>query len=218
MENWDGKVKIFKAVLGLIILALIIIALILVVRALIMWDYPKELTAAFVTIVTAFAAQGVSNYFQKKREIEADQRKYKAESYAYFTDFVAFVAVESAMKSGDHTATGVNASSRSMEMLKEFNRQVVLWGSDAVLHQYIVYCRSVVGRGDRLQQEIPTPLAGIEDLILTIRRDLGFRNKGIVTGDIIGMFVNDLHEATSGLAELQGATISNAPGAPDTTP
>jgi hypothetical protein len=33
-----------------------------------------------------------------------------------------------------------------------------------------------------------------EALIFSIRRDLGHRNKGLVTGDILALFVNDIDQ------------------------
>jgi hypothetical protein len=89
------------------------------------------------------------------------------------------------------------------EMIKKFGsltENVIVWGSDAVLKEFGEF------RVASLQTQTAGPLATLatlEDLMLAIRRDLGYRNSKIERGDLLRLFINDLEQHREALNLLK---------------
>lgn len=160
---------------------------------------PTVATAA-VTLVSALVVQAVASALQRRRELELEQRKKKAEVYQifldwWFDDFVLKSALERNRQDG-----GTGFDEAAMKRFGEFTKQLTLWGGDEVLKHYASYRRASAGRSDQLQVELAAPLIGLEQLFLAFRRDLGFRNRHINVGDVLSLFVNDIHSEASSIA------------------
>jgi hypothetical protein len=69
----------------------------------------------------------------------------------------------------------------------------MVWGSDEVLAGWVKWRRLLINEAAVKENPIRSMLL-YEELIFAIRRDLGHKNKSLVTGDILALFVNDIDE------------------------
>ena len=67
----------------------------------------------------------------------------------------------------------------------------MVWGSDDVLREFIAYRRFIVNRAEDQPAEV---LFAYENLVATIRSDLGHKNKDLKRGDVLSLFINDIDQ------------------------
>jgi len=90
--------------------------------------------------------------------------------------------------------------------LKDFMQKLLLWGSDDLVREFVVFEKSAVSAADSEGAANPASLLALERLMLAMRRDLGHKNKGLAEGDLLRTFINDWdaaiaatpHDPTSG--------------------
>jgi hypothetical protein len=75
---------------------------------------------------------------------------------------------------------------------------MIVWGSDSVLRAFGEFRIASLKQPEGLIQL----MAALEDLMLAIRKDLGYKNAKIVRGDLLRLFINDLAEQRQALAEI----------------
>ena len=82
------------------------------------------------------------------------------------------------------------------EMIKfmvEITQELVIWGSDEMLNAFYKFRTISIENVDNSNPKNPhNVLFMVEDLLLEIRKDLGHKNKNILRGKILGLFINDL--------------------------
>jgi hypothetical protein len=92
------------------------------------------------------------------------------------------------------TKTGDRLSEKEMiEFMSNFTQRVMVWGDDGVLVAWIKWRRLLIDQAAMKAAPMKSMFL-YEDLIFAIRRDLGHRNKALVTGDILALFVNDVDQ------------------------
>lgn len=80
------------------------------------------------------------------------------------------------------------------EFVHGFNQSMIVWGSDEVLKQYLIFRSSSQNAGDLN----PSAAVGIlENLMLAMRIDLGHANKNLERGDLLRLFINDVDDILS---------------------
>jgi hypothetical protein len=67
--------------------------------------------------------------------------------------------------------------------------EMIFWASDTDLVEWSRLRRVTITASPEQQQ---FNLLRFEKVLLAIRRDLGHKNKGITTGDLLGLWVNDI--------------------------
>lgn len=68
---------------------------------------------------------------------------------------------------------------------------LTIWASDDVLRRWSLLRRRWANRDPTLEVDA-SGLYELEALLLSIRSDLGHRNKGLYAGDVLGLWVNDI--------------------------
>jgi hypothetical protein len=77
----------------------------------------------------------------------------------------------------------------------------MIWGSDDVFKEFATFRRQSVALAAKRQQTLPQgelsaeslqALLTFEKLLYAIRADVGHKNKGLVEGDLLSLFVNDI--------------------------
>lgn len=122
---------------------------------------------------------------QKRREIEAEHREKKSKLYEEFMEF--WLGTLMREKLGEEPAT----EKEMFHFFHKFNQQMIVWGSDKVFKQYLIF-RS---RFQNAQNMKPSEALGVlEDLLLAMRVDLGHANKGLKQHDLLRLFINDVDE------------------------
>ncbi|MGI9054646.1 MAG: hypothetical protein ACR2F2_02455, partial [Pyrinomonadaceae bacterium] len=99
--------------------------------------------------------------------------------YEEFTDFLLGKVLKNA------------ASEDEMkEFVIKFSQKMLVWGDDNVIKAWVDFKKNVVNEEFQYQ-----PLFLIENVLLSIRADMGHSNKGLKRGDLLTLFINDMDKA-----------------------
>lgn len=137
--------------------------------------------AAAATVLVSVLTLVISKRYEHQREIEQEHRKQKTPVYEEF--IAQLFKMMMGGKHGNPTVT----EDELMNFFSNFSQKLLIWGSDKVVQQYVVYRNA--GTADGLQH-----MVRLEDLIYAIRADLGHKNAGLKQGDMFRMFINDFDE------------------------
>jgi len=149
---------------------------------------------------------------ERQSAIEQTQRDQRAEIYAEFMRFWfrMFTAERSAP---------VNLQERE-EYLNQFSQKLIAWGSDDFLRAYLAFRTTIVFEEyEAFNVEIDEPgnvkrIEAFEDVLFTIRSDLGYSNEALQRGVLLGMFLKDeevkriMLSSERGNAELPPAEVA----------
>jgi len=184
-------IAFFRFVLGIVLLALIGWGFVALVGAA--WRSVISLQAEMATAVLAASATVlvsvitvfIGKYIEKRREIELKQREKKIEIYEIFME-KWFKYLLLGKSSAGKQVKDLSSDPEFMSFLIEFTRKLILWGSNGVVKEYSKFRRSGAEGSPSLS------LYHFEKLLLAIRKDLGNSNVGLVEGDLLALFINDL--------------------------
>lgn len=168
-----------------------IVAVVLLVMAGLRWllaGLTKEVAAALVagtaTVLVSVLSVFIARHLERKREME---REIQLQKVPIYEDFVS-----TWLRYMFKDKPGADPMSEE-ELLQFFYRatqKLTIWGSDDVIRRW--------SRWRRLYSDDdnpPDPQAAMfqfEDLLLAIRADLGHSNSKLETGDLLGLFINDI--------------------------
>lgn len=131
----------------------------------------------------------LTKYYERKRKIEQEIREKKIPMYVEFVEFWFRVLYSK-------NITGKKIEEKEMiEFFSDFTQKVMVWGSDEVLILWSRYRRTFVDIEDP-KNVSPEKLFDFEDLLMAIRKDMGHKNKGVIKGDLLGLFINDIDKYT----------------------
>jgi hypothetical protein len=77
--------------------------------------------------------------------------------------------------------------------MSKFTESLILWGSEDVIKSYRDFRMFFMQRkpnGPLSIEEVNL----LENLLLTIRKDMGHKNKNFQQGDILSLFINDIDD------------------------
>jgi uncharacterized membrane protein (DUF485 family) len=148
---------------------------------------------------------------ERQSALEQAQRDQRAEIYAEFMRFWfrMFTAERSAP---------VNLQERE-EHLNQFSQKLIAWGSDNFLRAYLDFRTTIVFEEyEAFNVEIDEPgnvkrIRAFEEVLFTIRSDLGYRKEELQPGVLLGMFLKDedvrriMQSSERGNAELPPAGV-----------
>jgi hypothetical protein len=146
----------------------------------------KSVVAAIVitcgTVVVSVITVVVGRILEKRALIEKEHREQKIPIYMELLGFLfRFLMGEK---------TGRTPSEKEvLEFVELFNQKFMVWGSDSVLKSWVEY-RKHFASGE--PSDTKTAMLLLEKLIREIRRDLGHKNRNLVPGDILSLFINDI--------------------------
>lgn len=153
----------------------------------------KEVAAALIagvaTVLVSVLSVILTKYYERKRKIEQEIREKKIPMYVEFVEFWFRVLYSK-------NITGKKIEEKEMiEFFSDFTQKVMVWGSDEVLILWSRYRRAFVDIEDP-KSVSPEKLFDFEDLLMAIRKDMGHKNKGVIKGDLLGLFINDIDKYT----------------------
>jgi hypothetical protein len=138
--------------------------------------------AAFATIVVSVVSVVFGNLYTSYLRVQKENRTKKIPVYeALLTFMFRFF--------GSSEKTPAPNEDEAKTFMAEFNREFMVWGSDSVVAAWVRWRKHFAKSPDDTKEAMFL----IEDLIRAIRRDLGHRNKGLAEGDILAIFINDIH-------------------------
>lgn len=93
-------------------------------------------------------------------------------------------------------AGGTEPTPSFVDVFNRFAQKLLLWGSADVVKAWL-NIRSIAARDGQAAEMAD----GLEQLLLAIRKDLGHRDGKLGHHDLLGTFLNDLHELGPGSSE-----------------
>ncbi|MFA5901521.1 MAG: hypothetical protein WC829_20660 [Hyphomicrobium sp.] len=189
---------------GLVGLALIGTAIWVVfsaARSALLWlgqiqsELATAIVAAGAAVLVSVLSVAVGKYLERRDAFERETRLKKVPVYESLISFIFGVL---------HSGKPGVPKMAEAEMVTRYGaltENLIVWSSDSVLKQFGEF------RVASLKiSEVGSPiavLATLEDLMLAIRRDLGYRNTKIARGDLLRLFINDLDQHREALALLK---------------
>ncbi|KAF0164800.1 MAG: hypothetical protein FD157_1964 [Rhodocyclaceae bacterium] len=141
--------------------------------------------AAVTTVLVSVVSVLYSKHLEQKLNIRKEHREKKVPVYE---DLITFLfRVIYAQKEGAEPLS----DKEIVDTYSRLTQNAIIWASDDVIKAFHKFRAASLAK-----QENYLPLAlSVEDLFLAIRRDLGHKNHGIAPGQLLGMFINDLHKS-----------------------
>jgi hypothetical protein len=125
----------------------------------------------------------LTRYFTRRQEVEAELRSKKVPVYeGFIRNYVNL------MMSG---SDGRSDDDETAAFIREFSEKMTIWGADEVLKLWATFRR----QGGQPSSDPLALMTLFENVMLAMRRDLGHKNKGLVSHDLLSLFVNDLPPA-----------------------
>ena len=160
-----------------------------------------EIATAGIALVTALAIPALTNYFQRRQQIEADQREQKAIVYEQFLNTYFDHMLDAIIESRSKQQVSSPVSEDVLRKTHALTKKLILWGSDDVVREYLAYRQQVLGHSPGKPRELPYVLTGLEVILYEIRKDLGYANKNLGERELLAMFINDLTEPSTEIRE-----------------
>lgn len=180
--------KIINLLLGISLMAGLFYGLYLTMNYLIdtLNSLQKEVSAAIiagmVTIIISIISITIGKYYERKMVIEKELRDKKIPMYEEFIEF--FLNLFLAEKTKDKEIS----EEEMVNFFNKFTQKLMVWGSDQVVGQWSDYRRKV----GKNPHDTTKTMFEFEKLLLVIRKDTGHANKNIKSGDLLGLFINDI--------------------------
>jgi len=149
-------------------------------------DLAIAILAAGATILVSVISVVLGKIYESKISIAKEQRDKVAPVYEELILFMSKVVSSS--------NAGVKPTDKeTAKFFVDFNRQIMVWGSDEVLIAWSNWRKALISP-EKSKDNPLNLLLLYEDLICSIRKDLGHKNKGFQKGRILSLFVNDVDD------------------------
>jgi hypothetical protein len=137
--------------------------------------------AAVVTGMLAILGLGVQRYFEQEREDERIRRERMAPIYEQLVSQIHLISDGSIEQSDVESFFG------------ELARSLQIWGAPPVVKAFNAW-RAKTTESPPQGGVMIDMLLAYENLLLVTRTDLGVANDGLVRGDLLRIFINDIDE------------------------
>jgi uncharacterized protein YneF (UPF0154 family) len=142
--------------------------------------------AAAATVLVSVLSIVLGKVYEARSLIQKEHREKKTPVYEDLIKFMFRILM--ATKTADPPS-----EKETIEFMAGFTQRIMVWGSDEVLAAWVKWRRLSTDEAAMKANPIKLMLL-YEELIFAIRRDLGHKNKGLATGDILALFVNDIDQ------------------------
>jgi hypothetical protein len=180
---------------SLLLLAALVVDLGAGLRRLLQYMF-NGVSATVAAAIVAAVATGLLSLLtivlQRRHERqETVEQDIRARKIAVYTDLVGswfdiFGLGEE--RSDDESEAAIATATAKLARLTP---ELISWGSDDVVAAWSHYRRGMTRAGT----DPALLMFGFEKVLLTIRRDVGHTNKGLTTGDLLALWVNDVDDA-----------------------
>lgn len=146
---------------------------------------------AIVSVLTIV----ISKHIEKEADFRRAQYQSKLETYKKFLDDLANMLLNSSgndLKGNGGKSEKIKLQ-KQMDAISNFIKNVVLWGSDEVIHSTSLWFSHMRTQGSD-EEKIHASIQELEEVLKVMRKDLGHSNKKLRKGDILRMFINDYDE------------------------
>ena len=132
--------------------------------------------AAVATVLVAVFGALATRQREHERDVQQAQRKQKIEVYQEFLDYWF-----KAMRGSRDKLSDAAKKKFDDQYYTTVPKQLVTWASEPVLVQVADFMDQTAPKHKR-------DLLALEEIVLSIRSDLGYRNEGLRQGDILRVF------------------------------
>lgn len=196
MEQEKNKLlknQTFLAMLGLGILVALGIIIYIVLKSI--WNSIKDYPTITVAIITGFlsiVAIIIQRVWEKRYNKEQELRNKKLPVYQkMINEFSLFFYNNPSLKTKEEQEKfQENKINKLVKFVADNNGELITWASDEVLKEWSLYRKIALSKEDQGMKL----MFQTEKLFYAIRKDLGHKNKNLLTGDILRFFVNDIDE------------------------
>lgn len=190
-------------VLGLGILVVLGIMAYIIIKSI--WNSIKDYPTITVAIITGFlsiVAIIIQRIWEKRYNKEQEIRKNKLPVYQkMINEFSNFFYNDPSLKTEKEKQRFQEEKiNKLVKFVADNNGELITWASDEVLKEWSLYRKIALSKEDQGMKL----MFQTEKLFYAIRKDLGHKNKNLVTGDILRFFVNDIDEVMENLNKNQG--------------
>ena len=173
--------------IGFLLLLVIVAAIYFVFRAVLdfLTAAAPQLGSAVIgtagLIFVAVIANIGAKYLERGQQVQQEQRARKAEIYEEFMAFWFKLLTEDEKED----EVEVPESQKEIESyVRGFTHKLVAWGSEPFLKEYGAFKENIKHNTD-------DALLSFEKVLLEIRTDLGYSNKGLQSGDLLKVFLEE---------------------------
>jgi hypothetical protein len=151
-------------------------------------EVAAAITAATATVLISVGSVIVSRIWERRQTIERELREQKIPIYRDFLNFwFRFLYHE---KLGEEQPS----DKELQQFFYEFTQSLMLWGSDEVVRAWSQYRRRFADGQPASPESSRESMFEFEAVLLAIRKDTGHANRGMKKGDLLGLFINDIHK------------------------
>lgn len=194
----NSKNSILNLILMIITLIFVIYTFIKIKQSLIkyikyVFDTYTAISVALITGLLAFVSVPIGKYFENRYNIKNKIREERQKVYIEFLNWL----IKNVLYAE------VTNNKNIIEELREQQKYMTIYASDNVLKAWSDFKTSAMNSEQNkkgltkeettkyyLENEAPK----IEDLILAIRKELGYKNKNINQYDILKLYINDINK------------------------
>ncbi len=185
--TWKKKLIGFFLLIILIVFGIFLINLIW--KTLI--SLPKEIStpiiAASATILISVFSVIISKRLERKREVEQEILKQKIMVYEEFMSFwIKDILLH-------HDKIDEDSKIKASKLFfANFTPKLIVWGSDHFIKEYLKFKHIFESIDSQTREAIGVNLLFLENLLFIIRSDIGHKNKGLVSYDLLSLFLKDV--------------------------
>jgi hypothetical protein len=142
--------------------------------------------AGAVTVAVSITTLLVTKYLESRDRIRYENRARKIPVYEELVSFFFAILYRDRLRLKRMS---------DAELAKHFvdsAERVILWGSDDVVRDYVRFRQAAIESSEGGPPE--ESMVTLEDLLYSVRRDLGHANAGLRRGDLLNMFINDIRD------------------------
>ena len=179
--------KFLQTIISILIIVAMIYGMFLLLSNLLsrIKDIDVNIIAAFVASLTAVFGYWYTQRQSKLRDISESHRPKKAKLYNTFMDILERVLRPTIYKDEEEIDPD-DLPDDIKDLFFEFNRGLIVWGSPSMIKTWLKF---------RVETSKPSvgnnPLLLMDDVLRSIREDLGNSNADLKKGDLIKIFLKD---------------------------
>jgi hypothetical protein len=151
--------------------------------------------AAIITAIVGFTSLIISNFYTSQREINLKLREKKVEVYSQFLEAWIKTLLNIAKSNQDVPESNLQDYNKNIQefsdVLREITDDLILWGSDEIIKEYSDL-RIRLPKEDSSEFEKQIGIIKFGKFMLSLRNDIGHKNKGIDEYDLMSLFINDI--------------------------
>lgn len=155
-----------------------------------------SVVTALATVTTAIVTTLIAKNNDLRLQVRAEQKDSKVLIYEELTQFFFKIIFSSKVKNKEVETEQKDQEGEIVEFLVNYTPKIIMWGSDEVLREFYLFRSKSVSAGSD-PKKVTEIIIKFEELLFSIRKDLGHKNRNLRKGNILGLFVNDYEKLLS---------------------